>query len=273
MHWLDFLFSKRIESRRQFLAGLSPVVLMGRGHSGTRVLSWACTHLGVRLGTLEESRAGDVQDLHLQDEILRVARCSLGITRAEQVPPAALRRFQRAVFDYYQHLGNPAGLWGWKFPESYLIGPCIDATFPRARYIHLVRDGRDVAFKQHLTDNPKRSLGRAILKSRGSLRLPHHLQAAVSWEFQVEQFEAFGATLNEGQVLKLTFNELCTRPAVSADRVCRFLQIPMTAACRRYIEQEINPAKVDEYRSADSRQVREVEKLVGPTLRRHGFIH
>ena len=36
------------------LARERPVVVMGRGHSGTRVLAWALEALGICMGTLEE---------------------------------------------------------------------------------------------------------------------------------------------------------------------------------------------------------------------------
>src|SRR2546423_345235 len=123
MRLLELLFSERSKIRSRLLTAVSPVVLMGRGHSGTRVLSWICAHLGVNLGAKEDSKAGDVSDERFQKQIKIIALKSLDITRTDQVAPAELRRFQRAVFNYYTGLGKPAGLWGWKFPETYLIGP------------------------------------------------------------------------------------------------------------------------------------------------------
>jgi hypothetical protein len=272
MRLIDLIFPAQRRTRAEFLAAQRPVVLMGRGHSGTRVLSWICTHLGVNLGTREDLVTGDVSDTRFQDEIVAVALQCLGATRPEEVKPRVMDRFGRAAFRYYTDLGRPSGLWGWKFPETYLIGPCVAAAFPRARFIHLVRDGRDLAFKQHLTDNPNRKLGRAILGANGALGEPHHLQAAVSWAFQVDRFDAFSAGLPRDRVFTITFNELCMRPADAADAVCRFLGIRMTAACRRYLEEEIDTGKLDQFRESDGGQVREVEARVGPTLRRHGFM-
>jgi hypothetical protein len=33
------------------LRRLTPCVVMGRGHSGTRVVAWMCDHLGLNMGT------------------------------------------------------------------------------------------------------------------------------------------------------------------------------------------------------------------------------
>ena len=272
MRLLELFFSERSKTRSRLLAAAGPVVLMGRGHSGTRVLSWICAHLGVNLGAEEDSKAGDVSDERFQKQIKIIALESLEMTRSDQVQPAEVHRFQRAVFNYYTGLGKPAGLWGWKFPETYLIGPCIAAACPKARYIHMVRDGRDVAFKQHLTDNPAKKLGRAVLQKKDALAQPHHIQAALSWAFQVDHFDAFRATLPVDQVFNLTFEQLCGRPAEMVVDLCRFLDVPMTDACRRYISEEINAGKVAQYRESDPRLVREVEAQIAPTLKRYGYL-
>jgi hypothetical protein len=272
MQFIDLIFPARARSRAQFLSTLSPVVVMGRGHSGTRILSFICAHLGINLGAEEEAWAGDVSDRTFQKQIKSIALHSLDVTRVEQVRPAELSRFRHAVFNYYQGLGRPNTPWGWKFPETYLIGPCVAATFPKVRILHMLRDGRDVAFKEHLTDNPRKKLGRAVLGTRSALDQPHHLQAAQSWAFQVEHFEAFQATFPKAQMFNLTFEELCTRPEETVKGLCEFLEMPMTEACANYLKGGIDRRKVAQYRDADPKLVREVEKGVGPVLERYGYL-
>ena len=271
MRLLELLFGETSPTTSQLLAIESPVVLMGRGHSGTRVLSWICAHLGINLGADEDSKAGDVSDESFQHEIKIIALKSLEITRTDQVKPAEVRRFQRAVYRYYAGLGKPAGLWGWKFPETYLIGPSVAAACPRARFIHILRDGRDIAFKQHLTDNPAKKLGRAVLKKTNGLERRRHLQAALSWAFQVDHFEKFRESLPTNRVFNLTFEQLCQRPEKVVTELCGFLKVSMTESCRHYIAEEINSGKVAQYRESDPRLVKEVEAEIGPTLTRYGY--
>jgi hypothetical protein len=269
-----FGLNSRADRERQaaLLAGQTPVVLMGRGHSGTRVLAWICTHLGIALGTSEDLATGDAEDEQFTEEIKAVALHDLGSKSDGKLQERALRRFQKAVAGYYERLGRPAGWWGWKFPETYLITPYIAATFPRARYLHLVRDGRDLAFKHHLTDDPRRKLGRTLLREAGALDLPHHLQAAISWAFQVDRFDAFRAHLPPAQVFDVKFEQLCEQPAEQTARLCAFLNLPLTESCRTYLRDEINTGKIRQYREADPQLVREVEQRVAPTLRRYGYL-
>ena len=50
-----------------------------------------------------------------------------------------------------RHLdGFAGGRWGWKLCETAYILPVVDAVFPRATYVHLLRDGRDVAMADHV---------------------------------------------------------------------------------------------------------------------------
>jgi hypothetical protein len=81
------------------------------------------------------------------------------------------RQMIKAIYQYLKTLEFP-DKWGWKLPETYLIAPLVLEILPDARIIHLIRDGRDLAFKKHLTDDSKRLIGIKILKHIGALDKP-----------------------------------------------------------------------------------------------------
>jgi hypothetical protein len=259
-------------ARTAALAAMRPVVLLGRGHSGTRVLSWMCVHLGVKMGTSSPHIEGDPDDVTFTNKIKALAARNLDVTSTDQVREASVRRFEAAVMAYYNGLGKPRGMWGWKFPETYLVAPYVASTFPDAKYLHLVRDGRDVAFKSHLTDNPRHRVGRAVLSACIALDLPEHLRAAASWAYQVDRFDAFRDQLPASNVLDFRFEDLCTAPRESADRLSAFLGLAMTDACREYADTGIDTLKVAQYREQDPRLVEEVERRIGGTLRRYRYL-
>jgi hypothetical protein len=258
------------------LAREEPVVVMGRGHSGTRVLSWALEELGVRLGTLAEKTTGDLQDRRFTRTIKKIAARELERPPLAEPRPADVRRLRRGAFKLLRWMErNAAGwpdrvAWGWKFPETYLVGNVVDAVFPRARYVHMVRDGRDLAFKAHLTDDADRGLGRRLLRHLGALHEPRHLQAARSWDFQVRRFTEFESRLGD-RVHRLTFEELILDPEASTKRLCSFLGIGFTDACRRFLAESLRRGKVSQHREEDPARVAEVEALIGPTLEAWGY--
>jgi hypothetical protein len=224
-----------------------PVVIMSRGHSGTRVLSWALEALGLRLGARPEIPSGDTQDRRFTRAIMRLVEKSLHLPIEHPPTRGEVRYFCRHLDQYLAWLGPHEAGWGWKFPETYLIPNVVAAALPEARYLHMLRDGRDVAFKNHETDNPNRRLGKRLLKHLGALGHPHHVQAAMSWDFQVRRFERFLAT-HDKAVHTLPFEALCTDPLGTIAGVCRFLELPMTNECHGYLERHINRAKVAQYR-------------------------
>lgn len=267
-----FESQRAIRERRENLATLSPVVVMGRGHSGTRVLTWVCEFLGLRLGTDPDRVTGDAEDLTFTRQIKKIAMRSLGVTRVEQVGERERVQFERAVHAHVLGRGQPRGLWGWKFPETYLIAPCVHLTFPHARYLHLVRDGRDLAFKNHLTDDPHRRLGRRLLAHVDALDQPHHVQAARSWAYQVHHYAAFRGTVPDLPVLDLTFEDLIQDPEAVTGRVCAFLGIPFTEDARGWIRDHINRGKIAQHRDQDPAEIADVEAAIGDTLRAFGYV-
>jgi hypothetical protein len=265
-----FLPLSRAERGR--LRALEPLVVMGRGHSGTRVLAWICFHLGYDMGSDPVANpSGDPSDRSFRHHQRVVATHSLDVRSVADTRYLDRNRFQRAVRGFHRRLRHDQRCWGWKFPECYLIGPYVEATFPAARYLHLLRDGRDVAFKRHLTDVAEHRLARAILRRRGVLDAPHHLQAACSWALQVEHFEAFRRTIASERVLTLRYEDLVRRPHEAVERIAAFLGVAVTPACRAYVDGTITAAHAGQHRREDPALVREVEARIGATLAAFGY--
>jgi len=255
---------------RARLARMEPCLIMGRGHSGTRVIAWMCHHLGVSLGTDPSVPSGDPADRSFKHHQRVVATRAVARSVARPIGSLEMNRFQRSVAAFHRRIGSPER-WGWKFPESYLLGPHIAHTFPRARYVHLLRDGRDVAFKRHLTDVSEHRLARAILRRKGALDLPHHLQAALSWEFQVEAFERFREQVDGDSILDLRYEDVVRAPVAAVERIAGFLSIPVTDAARAFAGTEVHPAHAGSVPAHDAERLAQVEERIGPTLRAAGY--
>ena len=252
------------------LAAERPVIVMGRGHSGTRLLAWALNELGVHMGVQPAVATGDAQDLRFTRTIKRLAVRGVKRPGVEIPDDRDIRRFQRAAWRYMDWLGKTRPRWGWKFPETYLVGNLTDAVFPCAQYVHLVRDGRDVAFKTHLTDDTRHRLGRAILEHLGVADEPRHIQAAHSWEYQVRRFGDVETQLGD-RVHRLTFEGLVDNPIHEMRRICEFLEVPFTEPCRDFLERTVERGKISQYLSESRSRIAEVESMIGGTLQALGY--
>ena len=133
----------------------APLLIGATGGSGTRALHGALAEAGFFVGT-RLNHAGDAMDFEpFLDEIINPVlqeTRSLDYTLAQLsdgTRMTAERDFRAALKTYTAELPKKAGYWGWKNPRSMYVLPIIAAACPGMRFLHLVRDGRDMA----LSDN------------------------------------------------------------------------------------------------------------------------
>jgi len=106
---------------------------------------------------------------------------------------------------YAESVGKPR--WGEKTPHNLFYVEEILADFPDARFLHLVRDGRDVAADQ--------------LRSAFGPRNVY--AAALIWRRTQEVAARWRAKLNKAQWLDVRYEELAARPETVVREVLGFL--------------------------------------------------
>ncbi len=260
---------QKIKQRSKKLEHLRPIIVLGRGKSGTRLLPRCLENIGVAMSIKPQMTSGDVDDFVFRKIVKQLARKNLCIDHAQDVSNADLALFQKSALRLYHQISknpNSVNAWGWKYPETYLIAPLVLRCFPRARFIHIIRDGRDVAFRQHLTDDPATPLGHDILQRLNALDQPPHIRGALSWKFQVEKYARFAQQIPQQNQLELRYEALCANPLASFERVADFLDIKMTHKSIEFVKSWIKSDHVKQHRGEDKEQIKEVEKLLRNTL-------
>jgi hypothetical protein len=165
-----------------------PIVVIGMGRSGTKLLTDALESLGVFMGV--------VQDMN--DEALLFQRTNIELmeaaggawdnpepvaealadpsTRQDLAGKAAPQLTGRRALSYlgwprllrFGALNSQPGVWGWKDPRSTWTLPVWLELFPDLRIVHLLRHGVDVAASvRHIGE----SLGMDEEARRAGLRL------------------------------------------------------------------------------------------------------
>lgn len=125
----------------------------------------------------------------------------------------------RAFFAAYAALKGKTR-WGDKTPGyvSYL-GP-ISALFPDAQFVHLIRDGRQVA--------------RSIAEQEWGA--PTLVSAARWWRNKVAHGRRFGRSARPGQYTELRLEQLTAEPEAAARQLCEFLDVPFDPEMLRFHE-------------------------------------
>jgi hypothetical protein len=129
-----------------------PSVVVGKGHSGTRLLTRFLIENGVFMGA----------DLNISLDSLswdvRFARPLMAsrwwpqweVARDDPDFAALCARLLNETLPQFTDHGDAyrGGPWGWKGSTLFVM-PVTAAMFPATHFVHLVRDGRDVVLSQH----------------------------------------------------------------------------------------------------------------------------
>ena len=125
----------------------------------------------------------------------------------EELTPAA---FLGSLYGQYARQFG-ASRWGDKSPLYSSYVDLIAEIFPTAQFIHLIRDGRDVAL--------------SMVKAYP--RIPFFFMdmyyAARSWRRRVRQAMAAGAHLGPDRYLEVRYEQLTEHPEAHLQRICDFL--------------------------------------------------
>jgi hypothetical protein len=262
---------KRLLAR---LAHRAPLVIGGTGGSGTRALQRALATAGVFMGArLNES--GDAMDFepfldHAINRILEQTR-SLDYRLADL--PAALlgplrREFGHALVTYVRERPK-LGAWGWKNPRSMYILPVIFDRCPGMRFIHLVRDGRDMALALNQSQPIKHYaalFGRAYPEGRREAAI--ELWARANLEIAT-WCEAWLGTRHR----LVRFEDLCADPAGILTGILRWMGAEPADSGRiaRAAAAIARPASIGRWRSLDPEQLAGLEAVGARALAEFGY--
>jgi len=269
-----------------------PVCITSRGHSGSRCISWIMANLHYYFGrtynlsgdsyhtTPEIRRRQNVED-PLHDTIIATVNkyLSNGFYR---LPANTLRdefRFEIAelrnlfeehflqLYDSDLHSG-----WCWKDTDSYMIFPIFyEVLRPYNPVIfHIIRDGKDIAFKSHRTDSAVEAPGPALMKILGyDKNTPQHIRSAASWSFQLEQFLRWGKI---GDMIEIRYEEMARDPRGCIQNICRIIGAPNDLYDASEIAKPIYSDRISQYKGEAPEQIAEVEELICDVLKRYDYL-
>jgi hypothetical protein len=222
--------SRRLRPRRP--PDPAPFVV-GLGRSGTTLLRLMLdahpqlavppeTHFAP--GVIRLCRDGDPGAEALADHLASLRRWGdFGIERDEMLErlraaePLNARKALRAFYRLYaDHQGKPR--WGDKTPGYTARMRRISRTLPEARFVHLIRDGRDAA----------------LSRAQASGKEVRPAKAAARWRERIEQARAQGARVPH--YTEARYEDLVRDPEGSLRRLLAFAGLDWDPAVLRYHE-------------------------------------
>jgi hypothetical protein len=206
-----------------------------------------------------------------QIELWPVYRDLLDVDSKER----SLARILDAIYRFYSRQKYPGFLlWGDKTPLNTERIQCIDRVFPRARYIHMLRDGRDAAS----------SAVEAGLFG-GSTEA-----ACRQWLKRVRNAREMGSRVGSARYMELRYEDLVSKPYEAVEGVCGFLGIEFEEQMMEHsrsfeqmgdttslehhakVGQPVTTGSIGKWRERlGDEQVRTVEKMLRKHLPEYGY--
>jgi len=114
-------------------------------------------------------------------------------------------------FAYAKQAFPEAKVWGDQSPLHTFYLPTINRVFPSARYMHLLRDGRDVVSSM-VTRHGKDYLFEAVLR----------------WKTSLRRINQFRKGLSTDRFIEVRYENLVREPELTLQKVCEFIGIDYT---------------------------------------------
>jgi hypothetical protein len=203
-----------------------PIVIGAIGGSGTRVVAAILRECGVYLG-VNVNAAGDAEELTDFFDMWTTAYLRDPGVSANGLFRSDLRR---SVSSLLADVPQDATLWGWKHPRSLLLLPAVDGMLPHMKFVHVVRDGRDMACSQNQKQAKK--YGKALLGRKGVTR-SYEERSIAFWSEANLRAASYAQDHMHGRYMPLRYEDLCLDPVPVLANLASFLGLPETALSER----------------------------------------
>lgn len=201
----------------------SPLIIGGSPGSGTRIFCQIAIDAGIYMGNNTNTNfANDAM------AFFKFYAKWVNLWLLRKKSPLTITQKKKMIEEFNSceklHLASKAAnksLWGFKNPRSILILSFLHKSYPKMKFLHVVRDGRDVAytkwgaggFKKH----GKALLGKEIKNARDKLQV---------WSHTHLQASSYGESkMNEHNYFRVRFEDLCYDPKNTIESIKKFWNI------------------------------------------------
>jgi Sulfotransferase family len=244
-----------------------PVVIGALGGSGTRVVARIVAAAGYFLGGNRNVSEDAMEFVEFYDRWINryVLRHQAPLCGEEDTLMA--RDFLDSVARHRRDIPAAEAPWGWKEPRSLYLLPFFHAHFPGLKFIHVIRDGRDMAFSAN--QNQLRKHGGAVLGPALD-DAPQPVRTAALWTRVNLDAAAYGESRLGGNYLQVQFEALCRDPRRSIQALETFLGGTVDAA--RALDVVVPPPSLGRWRTrGDEALLAAIHAQAGEALRRFDY--
>jgi hypothetical protein len=169
--------------------------------------------------------------------------------------------------DHLQLLDVGARAWGWKEPRSSFLLPFFHAHFPKLKFLHVVRDGRDMAYSANQNQLAKH---RSALLEQSEADWAEPLQSIALWSRLNLRVADYAEQHLLGQYARIRFEDLCREPVETIRHIFEFFGLEGDAESLARLEVS-SPGSLGRWRHQEPATVEALHRVGGTALRKFGY--
>lgn len=199
-----------------------PLMIGAVGGSGTRVIARIIRHTGFFMGTNLNESDDAMEFVDFYDRWINRFICVKDVSVTGDHTAQTEAEFFDCVARHRALIPIEHMNWGWKEPRSIYLLPFVHRLFPRMKFIHLIRDGRDMAFSSN--QNQLKKHGEAILDSKYTY-YPQPIKTAMLWSKINLMASDYGEKNMGDRYLRIRFEDLCRDSGTTIHMIYNFLDL------------------------------------------------
>lgn len=257
----------------QYILRAHPRICLPTGESGFFIPLYRNRHAYGNLSSIESIRNllidmqshnrdfldGDLHGIKFDPDELSIEFHAIGIN--------SVSRIIASVFDKNAKAEGKVR-WGDKTPYYALHLPTLLEMFPNAQIIHLIRDGRGVAW--------------SLMDRKHDFKVYNAYHAGKYWQQYVEAARSSGQMLGDQTYLEARYEDLLENPEIELQKICQFLGETYSPALLSYkkppetthtlLHKPLQKDNSDKWRRRmTQQQIRIFESAAGDTLKEFGY--
>jgi hypothetical protein len=205
-------------------------------------------------------------------------------TLRPEIQALARRDWASIMTVFYSSLAraNGATLWGDKTPDYGLCMGLLQRMWPRARFLHIVRDGRDVALSMSQVLSfrlqvawgvcywPSIAWEQAFSARLQDARRPRPIDDFFElWRRRLLRIRDEAGRLPPAQYMEVDYDRLLADPRTALDRISGFLELPDEGG---WIDTAVDRVRSgDRKKNAENEEYRSLTRSHGAVLHSLGF--
>jgi hypothetical protein len=248
------------------LADEAPRIIGATGGSGTRIVARIVREAGLYTGTNRNDYEDALDFAGFSDRWINTFAPQGLESLPDEVRREMLVDLEAVVQTHLLQRPPEAVGWGWKEPRSIYLLPFFHDVMPKLRFLHFIRDGRDMAFSEN--QNQLNWHGEAVLTPE-ELKRKKVARSLTLWSRVNTGAARYGEERLGGQYLRVRFEDLCGDPTATIQQIFDFFglegDVEQAGAAVR------PPDTLGRWRKRRRGVLEELQRVGEPALSRLGY--